>query len=506
MNDLRALTGVVIDPGHGGEDSGAVGNGIIEKNLTLDISKYMYDKFKEAGIPVALTRDSDVTLSSDSRPSVALSKFGSGENVIIISNHINAGGGEGAEVIYALRDKDTLAAKILNEISEEGQIIRKYYQRRLPSDTSKDYYYMLRNTPNAETVIVEYGFLDNVNDANRLKQNYKAYADAVVEAVLEYKGLLSSNDGYYIVKKGDSLWSIANSFGVSVSELKSLNNLSSNNLSIGQKLKIPNKVIVEEIVPEGNTYVVKSGDTLYSIASKYGVTVDDLKSTNNLTSNTLSLNQVLKIPGVDIEVPNTYTVKKGDSLYSIANKFGTNVNEIKSLNNLSSNLLSVGQVLKLPGVVEESTVNTYTVKSGDTLYSIANKYNISVSELKSLNNLSSNTLSIGQTLKLKESSSDIVTEDYDYYTVKSGDTLYFLANKYNTSVDEIKSLNNLTSNALSIGMLLKIPSTISSVYVVKKGDTLWSIAKDNNISVDKLKGINNLVSNSLSIGQQLLVS
>ena len=92
VNDLRALTGVVIDPGHGGEDSGAVGNGIIEKNLTLDISKYMYEKFKEAGIPVALTRDSDVTLSSDSRPNVALSKFGNGENVIIISNHINAGG------------------------------------------------------------------------------------------------------------------------------------------------------------------------------------------------------------------------------------------------------------------------------------------------------------------------------------------------------------------------------------------------------------------------------
>lgn len=92
MNELRALTGIVIDPGHGGEDSGAVGNGIIEKDLTLDISKYMYDRFKEFGIPVALTRDSDVTLSSDSRPSVALSKFGNGENVVVISNHINAGG------------------------------------------------------------------------------------------------------------------------------------------------------------------------------------------------------------------------------------------------------------------------------------------------------------------------------------------------------------------------------------------------------------------------------
>ena len=92
MNYLRALTGVVIDPGHGGVDSGATGNGIIEKDLTLDISKYMYDRFKELGIPVELTRDSDTTLTSDNRPGVALSKYGNGENVIIISNHINAGG------------------------------------------------------------------------------------------------------------------------------------------------------------------------------------------------------------------------------------------------------------------------------------------------------------------------------------------------------------------------------------------------------------------------------
>jgi len=507
MNYLRALTGVVIDPGHGGEDSGAVGNGITEKNLTLEISRYMYDRFKELGIPVALTRDSDVTLSSDNRPGVALSKFGNGEDVIIISNHINAGGGEGAEVIYALRDKDILASKILNEISEEGQIIRKYYQRRLPSDTSKDYYYMLRNTPNAETVIVEYGFLDNTNDANRLKNNYKAYADAVVDAVLDYKGILSSEDkGYYTVKKGDSLWSIASNFGVTVSDIKSINNLSSNNLSIGQKLLIPEKVIIEEVVPEGNTYIVKAGDTLYSIASKYGVSVDDLKTTNNLTSNILSLNQVLKIPGVSVEVPNTYTVKKGDSLYSIANKYGTTVNDIKSLNNLSSNNLSIGQVLILPGIVDENTVNTYTVKAGDTLYSIANKYNLSVNELKEINNLVNNTLSIGQTLNLKKTSSDIITQDYDYYTVKKGDTLYSIASKYNTSVDEIKSLNNLNSNTLSVGNLIKLPTTTSSVYIVKKGDTLWSIAKDNNISVNKLKEINNLVNNNLSIGQQLLVS
>lgn len=94
MNYTRALKGIVIDPGHGGEDQGASGNGIIEKNLTLEISKYMYDRFKELGIPVALTRDGDVTLTSDDRPGVALSKFGNHKDVLIISNHINAGGAE----------------------------------------------------------------------------------------------------------------------------------------------------------------------------------------------------------------------------------------------------------------------------------------------------------------------------------------------------------------------------------------------------------------------------
>ena len=438
-------------PPHGGEDSGALGNDIVEKDLTLNISKYMYDRFKELGIPVALTRDSDSTLTSDNRPGVALSKFGNGENVIIISNHINAGGGEGAEVIYALRDKDTLSSKILNAISEKGQTVRKYYQRRLPSDTSKDYYYMLRNTPNAETVIVEYGFLDNANDASRLKVNYKDYADAVVEAVLDYKNIPYEKSGYYTVKKGDSLWSIAKNYNTSVNELKELNNLTSNSLSIGQQLKLPTQTPQEPSSPiYSNTYTVKKGDSLYSIATKYGITVNDLKTTNNLTSNTLSIGQVLKIPGLSIEQPNTHTVSKGESLYSIANKYGTTVTELKNLNNLTSNNLSIGQVLKLPGTLEETTINTYTVKSGDTLYSIANKYNLTVTELK--------------------------------------------------------QLNNLTNNTLSIGQLIKIPTSNDNIYTVKKGDTLWSIASNNNTTVDNIKNINNLISNSLTIGQQLLIS
>ena len=86
--------GVVIDPGHGGVDSGAVGSDILEKDYNLQISRYMYDRFRELGIPVYLTRDSDVTLNPSDRVNKILSYFGSNPNVVVVSNHLNAGGGE----------------------------------------------------------------------------------------------------------------------------------------------------------------------------------------------------------------------------------------------------------------------------------------------------------------------------------------------------------------------------------------------------------------------------
>ena len=123
---------------------------------------------------------------------------------------------------------------------------------------------------------------------------------------------------------------------------------------------------------------------------------------NNLNSSALSIGQNLKIPFQDIKEEQEnieyiiYIVKPGDSLYSIARTYGISVNDIMSLNNLNSSLLSIGQTLKIP-ISEEEVIN-YTVKSGDTLYSIARKYNTTVDDIKQKNNLKSNTLSIGQTL------------------------------------------------------------------------------------------------------------
>ena len=97
-NDDRATRKVVIDPGHGGTDSGATGNNLLEKDYNLLISKYMYDRFKELGIPVAITRDDDTTLSPTERVNVILDKFGNSKDVILISNHINSGGAKGKNV------------------------------------------------------------------------------------------------------------------------------------------------------------------------------------------------------------------------------------------------------------------------------------------------------------------------------------------------------------------------------------------------------------------------
>lgn len=277
-------------------------------------------------------------------------------------------------------------------------------------------------------MLVEYGFIDNRDDARRLNNNIEKYAEAVVKAIATYAGYNytppsetsqpSQPENRYIVQQGDTLYSIARLFNTTVQEIKRLNNLSSNIISPGMEL------ILSENISDTTTYTVSKGDTLYSIAAKFNTTVQEIKDINNLTSNVLSIGQQLLIPTsttpetpeppVEPEIPTEpeqptepeppttpdtqiYIVKKGDSLWLIAKNNNTTVDELIKLNNLSSINLQIGDQLLIPKQPEPVT---YIVKRGDTLWTIARSANTTVDEIKRLNNLTSNLLTIGQQLIL----------------------------------------------------------------------------------------------------------
>lgn len=390
---------IVIDPSKGGRESGVTGNGIVEKDYNLLISEYIFNRLKSLDADVKIIRTTDEYISEDNRANKILNAYGNNSKVVALSNMLG-NTGSGAEIIYALRNNSNLASALAENLDDAGLTVSKYYQRRSENDTSKDYYNIQKDTGLIETIIVNYGNINNINEATNIKNEWEDYAEAVVKSLANYTNVPYYKEGesqeIYTVKKGDSLWKIANKYNTTVEKLKSANNLKTNTLSVGQKLVIPSISVSPEV---SDTYIVQKGDSLWSIANKFNMTVSELKNLNNLTNNLLSIGQVLKIKDSSNNGKTTYTVQKGDSLWVIANKYGITTEELKSYNNLTSNLLSIGQVLKIPQG-KTSTENIYTVKKGDSLWTIANRYNTTVEKIKVLNNLTSNLLSIGQHLKI----------------------------------------------------------------------------------------------------------
>ena len=390
---------IVIDPSKGGRESGVTGNGIVEKDYNLLISEYIFNRLKSLGADVKIIRTTDEYISEDDRVNKILNAYGNNSKVVALSNMLG-NTGSGAEIIYALRNNSNLASALAENLDDAGLTVSKYYQRRSENDTSKDYYNIQKDTGLIETIIVNYGNINNINEATNIKNEWEDYAEAVVKSLANYTNVPYYKEGesqeIYTVKKGDSLWKIANKYNTTVEKLKRANNLKTNTLSVGQKLVIPSISVSPEV---SDTYIVQKGDSLWSIANKFNMTVSELKNLNNLTNNLLSICHVLKIKDSSSNGETTYTVQKGDSLWVIANKYGITTEELKSYNNLTSNLLSIGQVLKIPQG-KTSTENIYTVKKGDSLWTIANRYNTTVEKIKVLNNLTSNLLSIGQQLKI----------------------------------------------------------------------------------------------------------
>lgn len=176
-------------------------------------------------------------------------------------------------------------------------------------------------------------------------------------------------------------------------------------------------------------HTVRSGDTLWGLSRTYDVSVDSLRNWNKLSSSTIFVNQKLSViaPHSHTEAQkssvttasgsSTYVVKSGDTLWGISNKFNVSVSTLKSLNGLTSDLIRPGQTLRVSGTsatkqtVAPTTADTgtYRVQSGDTLSEIAVRHSVSVSQLKSLNNLTSDLIYVGQVLKVSGSTSGTVS-------------------------------------------------------------------------------------------------
>ncbi|RKA21954.1 Muramidase-2 [Listeria monocytogenes] len=264
----------------------------------------------------------------------------------------------------------------------------------------------------------------------------------------------TSNAKIYTVVKGDSLWRIASNHKVTIANLKSWNNLKSDFIYPGQKLK----------VSAGTT-------TSNTNTSKPSTGTSTSKPSTGTSTNA-----------------KVYTVAKGDSLWRIATNHKVTIANLKSWNNLKSDFIYPGQKLKVSAGTTTSNTNTskpstntntskpststnakvYTVAKGDSLWRIATNNKVTIANLKSWNNLKSDFIYPGQKLKVsagtttnntnaaKPSTNKPSNSAVKTYTVKKGDSLWAISRQYKTTVDNIKAWNKLTSNMIHVGQKLTI--------------------------------------------------
>jgi peptidoglycan lytic transglycosylase D len=425
------------------------------------------------------------------------------------------------------------------------------------------------------------------SDVDKYKKLYEQNLKDSVDVIIPTDKELVN----YKVKRGDNLVNIADIFNIRVSELRNWNNIPyTSSIFVGQKLNIyvnKNKkeyyslmdkldrtqklsVIYGNSGEEWIKHKIRSGQTLSHIALKYGVSVKNIKKWNNLRTSRINVGKSLHIyvgssksvasyakgtsPSKSVETVPTgkhvsYKIRRGDTVSEIAESYGVSSSQLRRWNNLSNNKIVVGKTLKIYGknvasnLVDKSSMQTirtdkgyslYTIKRGDSIWEIAENFSVSSEQLKSWNNLKSNKIVIGKTLKIYDSTeyksettvsnTESVSESgkKKIYIVKSGDTLGQIAEGHNLrSSAEIKKWNNINGSTIKVGQKLviypgikneiqevaKSSKVISSdkMHKVKEGESLWAIARHYNIHVKDIMKWNDLEDDQIKPGTNLKI-
>ncbi|EOY2591303.1 muramidase-2 [Enterococcus hirae] len=408
----------------------------------------------------------------------------------------------------------------------------------------------------------------------------------------------------YTVKSGDSVWGISHSFGITMAQLIEWNNIKNNFIYPGQKLTIKggqsagsSTTNTGNNASSGNTsgntntsgstgqatgakYTVKSGDSVWKIANDHGISMNQLIEWNNIKNNFVYPGQQLVVSKGSSSASgstsntstgntssntantgsttsgSTYTVKAGESVWSVSNKFGISMNQLIQWNNIKNNFIYPGQKLIVKGGSSSSNASTstannkntassntsstatgqatYTVKAGESVWGVANKNGISMNQLIEWNNIKNNFIYPGQKLIVKGGSSKASatattkptastpasttptassTGDTKY-TVKAGESVWGVANKHHITMDQLIEWNNIKNNFIYPGqeVIVKKGTAQSTpaksdekTYTVKAGESVWGVADSHGITMNQLIEWNNIKNNFIYPGQQLIV-
>lgn len=296
-----------------------------------------------------------------------------------------------------------------------------------------------------------------------------------------------------------------------------------------------------EVVHETVSYAVQPGDTVSTIAERFGIASQTLREMNLLTTDALVPGQVLRVPNspqsqeaaagtpMPTAGPFTYIVQDGDTLYSIALAFDVAANDIVAANTLSNpNALFTGQSIIIPNyqpgatTAAETATQTfnYVIEAGDTLFSIAQQFGVAAAAIIEANALSSpDNLLEGQTLQIPgvqgPATSQGTERQSGTHVVADGETLLIIAQKYGISVNALISANNLSNpDLLTAGQTLLIPGLSAAdvaaanrvIHTVSEGEGLYGIANQYNVSAEALMEANNITNpNLITVGQELII-